>query len=30
MDDIKEIIQEIVKFGDERDWEQFHDSKNQV
>ncbi|MEI8226332.1 MAG: nucleotide pyrophosphohydrolase [Bacteroidota bacterium] len=28
MDDIKEIIQEIVKFRNERDWEQFHDSKN--
>jgi NTP pyrophosphatase (non-canonical NTP hydrolase) len=28
MDEIKEIIQEIVKFRDERDWEQFHDSKN--
>ena len=28
MDDIKEIIQKIVKFRDERDWKQFHDSKN--
>jgi len=28
MDDIKEIIEEIVKFRDERDWLQFHDSKN--
>jgi NTP pyrophosphatase (non-canonical NTP hydrolase) len=28
MDDIKEIIKEIVKFRDERDWNQFHDSKN--
>jgi NTP pyrophosphatase (non-canonical NTP hydrolase) len=28
MDEIKEIIQEIVKFRDERNWEQFHDSKN--
>ena len=28
MEDIKEILQEIVKFRDERDWEQFHDSKN--
>jgi len=28
MDEINEIIQEIVKFRDERDWEQFHDSKN--
>jgi len=28
MDEIKEIIKEIVKFRNERDWEQFHDSKN--
>ena len=28
MDDIIEIIQEIVRFRDQRDWEQFHDSKN--
>ena len=28
MDDIKKIIEEIVKFRDERDWKQFHDSKN--
>lgn len=28
MNEINEIIQEIVKFRDERDWEQFHDSKN--
>jgi len=28
MDDMKEIIEEIVKFRDERDWKQFHDSKN--
>jgi len=28
MEDMKEILQEIVKFRDERDWEQFHDSKN--
>lgn len=28
MDEIKEIIEEIVKFRDERDWKQFHDSKN--
>ena len=28
MNDFDEIIQEIVKFMDERDWEQFHDSKN--
>lgn len=25
---MKEIIKEIVKFRDERDWKQFHDSKN--
>jgi NTP pyrophosphatase (non-canonical NTP hydrolase) len=28
MADIKDIIAEILKFRDERDWEQFHDSKN--
>lgn len=28
MDEIKKIIHEIVKFRDERDWAQFHDSKN--
>jgi NTP pyrophosphatase (non-canonical NTP hydrolase) len=28
MDEINKIIQEIVKFRDERDWAQFHDSKN--
>ena len=28
MQDIKEIIQEIVKFRDERDWAQFHNSKD--
>lgn len=28
MSEIKEIISELVKFRDERDWEQFHDSKN--
>lgn len=28
MGEIDEIIKEIVKFRDERDWEQFHDSKN--
>lgn len=28
MSDIKEIITALVKFRDERDWEQFHDSKN--
>ena len=28
MDDIKQIIKEIIKFRDERDWKQYHDSKN--
>jgi NTP pyrophosphatase (non-canonical NTP hydrolase) len=28
MTDIEEIINELVKFRNERDWEQFHDSKN--
>lgn len=28
MSDIDEIIQELVKFRDEREWAQFHDSKN--
>ena len=28
MDDINEIIRAIVQFRDDRDWEQFHDSKN--
>jgi NTP pyrophosphatase (non-canonical NTP hydrolase) len=28
MGDINEIIDALVKFRDERDWEQFHDSKN--
>jgi NTP pyrophosphatase (non-canonical NTP hydrolase) len=28
MSDIKEIIKELVKFRDERNWKQFHDSKN--
>jgi NTP pyrophosphatase (non-canonical NTP hydrolase) len=28
MNDIQEIINELIKFRDERDWEQFHDSKN--
>ena len=28
MDEIQEIIQELLKFRDERDWQQFHDSKN--
>ncbi len=28
MKDIQELIQALVEFRDERDWEQFHDSKN--
>ncbi len=28
MGEIKEIIDEIVRFRDERDWKQFHDTKN--
>jgi NTP pyrophosphatase (non-canonical NTP hydrolase) len=28
MSEIKEIIKELVKFRDERNWKQFHDSKN--
>jgi NTP pyrophosphatase (non-canonical NTP hydrolase) len=28
MSEINEIISELVKFRDERDWEQFHDTKN--
>ena len=28
MGDIKEIITELVKFRNERDWAQFHDTKN--
>jgi NTP pyrophosphatase (non-canonical NTP hydrolase) len=28
MNDIKEIINELVKFRNERDWAQFHDTKN--
>ncbi len=28
MSDISEITNALVKFRDERDWEQFHDSKN--
>ncbi len=28
MDNLNEIIEEIIKFRDERDWKQFHDSKN--
>ena len=28
MSEIKEIINELIKFRDARDWKQFHDSKN--
>ncbi len=28
MSEIKEIIEALLQFRDERDWEQFHDSKN--
>jgi NTP pyrophosphatase (non-canonical NTP hydrolase) len=28
MSELKEIIEAIIKFRDDRDWEQFHDSKN--
>lgn len=28
MSEINEIINELVKFRDDRDWSQFHDSKN--
>ena len=28
MSEIKEIIAELIKFRDARDWKQFHDSKN--
>lgn len=28
MNDIKEITEALIKFRDERDWAQFHDSKN--
>lgn len=28
MSDISEIIKALIKFRDERDWKQFHDSKN--
>src|SRR4051812_48681220 len=28
MSDIEQITSELVKFRNERDWEQFHDSKN--
>lgn len=28
MDQYKKVIDELIKFRNERDWEQFHDSKN--
>lgn len=28
MDAYKKVITELIKFRDERDWKQFHDSKN--
>lgn len=28
MSDIKEIIKELIEFRNQRDWAQFHDSKN--
>ena len=28
MSDIKEITDELIKFRNDRDWEQFHDTKN--
>ncbi|CAD7813557.1 hypothetical protein CHRY9390_02674 [Chryseobacterium aquaeductus] len=28
MEDFKALIKEIIKFRDERDWEQFHNSKD--
>lgn len=28
MNDIKQIIEELIKFRDERDWEQFHNPKD--
>jgi NTP pyrophosphatase (non-canonical NTP hydrolase) len=28
MDKYNKIIQELIQFRDDRDWEQFHDSKN--
>ena len=28
MSEIKEIIQKLIKFRDERDWQQFHNSKD--
>ncbi len=28
MDKYKKVIEELIKFRNDRDWEQFHDSKN--
>lgn len=28
MDKYRNVIEELIKFRDERDWKQFHDSKN--
>lgn len=28
MNDYKEVIEQLIKFRDEREWKQFHDSKN--
>jgi len=28
MDEYQEVIEQLIKFRDERDWKQFHDSKN--
>ena len=28
MSEIQDIIDKLIKFRDERDWKQFHDSKN--
>lgn len=28
MDKYKKVIEELIKFRNERDWQQFHDSKN--
>ena len=28
MNDYQKVVDELIKFRDERDWQQFHDSKN--
>ena len=28
MEKYNKVIEELIKFRDERDWQQFHDSKN--